>query len=370
MKLREYKGWLMNYKEFFTGMAGLLAFSWKPEVIGADLSFRWGLTKRALNALQPGITQLNWFFTGACNFSCYYCNSRGGKDNGLAEKEQGLELIVKRFRPKVLNITGGEPTLKFEELLGFIRHAKALGIFTVTLNTNGSRLDNEKLEGLADAGLSYISFSYDGIPPKEDKSVFEKAIYAGQLGIVPIIQPVFSSRNWHLRDEIAGQCDGVAFFNPTIVNNLGLDYSSREAIPPAAEEVRAFFAKMASWSSWSRTSLSNPFFSYLSKNYGTPYKCNDSNWITVGSDGRLKHCSEFGTDFSIGDLADEHKFASFQELRKGISGSCPGCYYACFFMSDGSPLGKVGPGGLLKILVQERYAHTAMLVRLLNEQKS
>ncbi|HYX68825.1 MAG TPA: radical SAM protein [Terriglobales bacterium] len=76
----------------------------------------------------------------ACNLRCSWCDSEytfsGGKKMSLAEVEAELE----RLGPvKLVEITGGEPLLQEEEVLGLARRLAARN-HTVLLETSGERL--------------------------------------------------------------------------------------------------------------------------------------------------------------------------------------------------------------------------------------
>ncbi len=111
--------------------------------------FKKRVRRDFFRGLKPGLTMLQWFFTNQCNYRCGYCNVPYNlkKDLGNADRKDGLRIINGRFKPKIISITGGEPTLKLEELIDFICYSDKLGILP-TLNTNASLLNENMIKDL------------------------------------------------------------------------------------------------------------------------------------------------------------------------------------------------------------------------------
>ncbi|MFH1071931.1 MAG: radical SAM protein [Nanoarchaeota archaeon] len=298
-------------------------------------SEKWNIRFDFYRTFTPGIPLLQWFFTKACNYSCQYCNvgSVKTKDLGQDERIEGLDFLIKKFHPKILSISGGEPTLYLDDLAAFINHGKRQHVF-VGLNTNGSRLTETSIDALADAGLDYISFSYDALPPKDDEQVFELAQYAVGSGMISAIQPVFSKKNWERRGTIMEKARmHGALFNPSIVMSSGLAYSTTNEEQPPKEEVQAFFAELPR-GYFSGVKNSERYIQYMKNNFGTPWTCRNFSWISVSHDGTLRHCNEYVSQFTIHDLADKKKWKQFERYRQETSQQCSGCYYQCFFDAE------------------------------------
>jgi 7,8-dihydro-6-hydroxymethylpterin dimethyltransferase len=108
-----------------------------------------------------GIIEVN----STCNMNCPLCFSeaRPGFNLTMEEVEQMLDDFVRtEGAPEVLQFSGGEPTIH-PEIIEFIRAAKARGIRSVMLNTNGKRIakDDRFLEELNSVRPS-IYFQFDG----------------------------------------------------------------------------------------------------------------------------------------------------------------------------------------------------------------
>ena len=105
--------------------------------------------------------------TRRCDLRCRFCFADGGaaEDDPSAEAlEAAMTDIVQKCGPVLLQLSGGEPTLR-DDLPHLIRFAKAAGCSTVQLNTNGLRLarDPDYAARLAEAGLDIVFLQFDGL---------------------------------------------------------------------------------------------------------------------------------------------------------------------------------------------------------------
>ena len=104
--------------------------------------------------------------TKRCNLRCTYCFADGGQpepDPELSTMKAAIEDIAKRCGSPLLQLSGGEPTLR-NDLPELVRFAKEAGCSYVQLNTNGIRLaeDPAYAEALAEAGLDIVFLQFDG----------------------------------------------------------------------------------------------------------------------------------------------------------------------------------------------------------------
>ena len=104
--------------------------------------------------------------TRRCNLRCRFCFADGGSaqdDPPLEELEAAITDIVEKCGSVLLQLSGGEPTLR-GDLPRLVRFAKAAGCGTVQLNTNGLRLAREPdyAARLAEAGLDIVFLQFDG----------------------------------------------------------------------------------------------------------------------------------------------------------------------------------------------------------------
>lgn len=104
--------------------------------------------------------------TNRCNLRCRFCFADGGKDDNdpsLDELKEAVRDIVRQCGKVLLQLSGGEPTLR-GDLPELVRFAKEAGCSYVQLNTNGIRLaqDPAYAEALRDAGLDIVFLQFDG----------------------------------------------------------------------------------------------------------------------------------------------------------------------------------------------------------------
>ena len=104
--------------------------------------------------------------TRRCNLRCRYCFADGGSadaDPPAEEMERAIRDIAARCGGPLLQLSGGEPTLR-DDLPALVRFAKEAGCSYVQVNTNGLRLAEEPAyaEHLAAAGLDIVFLQFDG----------------------------------------------------------------------------------------------------------------------------------------------------------------------------------------------------------------
>lgn len=104
--------------------------------------------------------------TPRCNLHCSFCFARGGEasnDPPLEELKAAVLDIVRQCGGVLLQLSGGEPTLR-DDLPELVRYAKEAGCSYVQLNTNGIRLaqDPEYAARLQEAGLDIVFLQFDG----------------------------------------------------------------------------------------------------------------------------------------------------------------------------------------------------------------
>jgi molybdenum cofactor biosynthesis enzyme MoaA len=100
----------------------------------------------------------------ACNQHCTYCTSRRPADDpaflqGAAVRARIDAALAAGAREVVL--TGGEPTMR-TDLAALVAHARARGAEAVTLETNGTLLDEMRARALGRAGLSLARVNLAG----------------------------------------------------------------------------------------------------------------------------------------------------------------------------------------------------------------
>ncbi len=116
--------------------------------------------------------------TYACNFKCPGCYAEDLKTTKptMLSKEMVLGFI-KKYKPMHVNITGGEPLLH-PQIYEIIREIPKSVV--VSIVTNGSLLNEEKIKKLKKAGLNTIQISFGKNYPWEN---LEKAKIAKKYGL-------------------------------------------------------------------------------------------------------------------------------------------------------------------------------------------
>ena len=109
--------------------------------------------------MTNAVKSANWHITNRCNYACRFCFAQnlGKKELTL---EEGKELLRKLADAGIekINFAGGEPLLH-PNLPEYCHEAKSLGL-TVTIVTNGSRLDEKMIASLK-GNVDWIGLSID-----------------------------------------------------------------------------------------------------------------------------------------------------------------------------------------------------------------
>jgi len=124
------------------------------------------------------IKSIELAITYVCNFKCPECYAEDLKTKNptMLTKEQAVGFI-KKYKPMHVNITGGEPMLH-PQIYEIIREMPKSVV--VSIVTNGSLLDEEKIKKLRKAGLNTIQISFGKNYPWDN---LEKARLAKKAGI-------------------------------------------------------------------------------------------------------------------------------------------------------------------------------------------
>ena len=124
-----------------------------------------------------------WNITKSCNLSCFHCYAEAKNKTGPEElnTEQAKEFIndLANFNVPVLIFSGGEPLMRkdLEELIAYARNKGLL----VTISTNGTLLEYDRVKKLKELGVNYIGVSLDGMEKTNDsfrgrKGAFKEAL--------------------------------------------------------------------------------------------------------------------------------------------------------------------------------------------------
>ena len=108
-----------------------------------------------------------WNFTYKCNLNCKHCYSDAGslprQELSTSEAMKVVEQIAD-FGVTSLAFSGGEPLMR-KDFFEVARYAVESGLY-VSLATNGTLLDKERVRLLKEIGLNYVEVSLDGANSK------------------------------------------------------------------------------------------------------------------------------------------------------------------------------------------------------------
>ncbi|MBT8507036.1 radical SAM protein [Methanomicrobiaceae archaeon CYW5] len=105
------------------------------------------------------VKSVNWHITNRCNYSCRFCFAQNlGKHEVSLEEGQKILKKLSNAGIEKINFAGGEPLLH-PRLPDYCKTAKSLGM-TVSVTTNGSRLDRKMIESLS-GNVDWIALSVD-----------------------------------------------------------------------------------------------------------------------------------------------------------------------------------------------------------------
>ena len=112
-----------------------------------------------------------WNLIRRCNLTCKHCYSISADTNfpGELTTEQvyGVMDDLKEFKVPVLILSGGEPLLR-PDIYDIAKRAKAKG-FYVGLSSNGTLINEDNIDQIAECDFNYVGVSLDGIRETHDK---------------------------------------------------------------------------------------------------------------------------------------------------------------------------------------------------------
>jgi mycofactocin radical SAM maturase len=130
-----------------------------------------GLAKQMKRGLDAPIC-LTWELTYACNLQCVHCLSSSGRRDPRELTTEECEAVIdelQRMQVFYINIGGGEPTIR-KDFWHLVRYAVDHGV-GVKFSTNGSGIDAEVAEQLAESDYVDVQISIDGADSKTNDHV-------------------------------------------------------------------------------------------------------------------------------------------------------------------------------------------------------
>lgn len=124
-----------------------------------------------------------WNLVRRCNLTCLHCYSISTDKDfpGELDTQQVYTVMddLKAFQVPVLILSGGEPLIR-KDIFDISHRAKNMG-FYVGLSSNGTLINNDNIEDIAQVGYDYVGISIDGIRETHDhfrrkQGAFDEAI--------------------------------------------------------------------------------------------------------------------------------------------------------------------------------------------------
>jgi radical S-adenosyl methionine domain-containing protein 2 len=118
---------------------------------------------------------VNFHFLRRCNYSCGFCFHTAKTSHVLpiAEAKRGLSLL-KAAGTRKINFAGGEPFLERAYLGELLQHSKQIGMESVSIVSNGSRITRDFLKIHADS-IDVLAVSCDSFNKETNRIIGRKS---------------------------------------------------------------------------------------------------------------------------------------------------------------------------------------------------
>jgi len=189
--------------------------------------------------------------THRCPLQCGYCSNPVEMERASNEltTDEWKKVLTELAEIGVLQVhfSGGEPTVR-KDLVELVQHASDVGLYS-NLITSAVLLSKEKLEALADAGLSHIQISFQASDPVLANRIggfrngharkLEAAGWAREVGLPLTVNAVMHRQNMHQLPEIidmavAMDADRIEVAN---VQYYGWALKNRASLMPSIEQI-------------------------------------------------------------------------------------------------------------------------------------
>ena len=132
--------------------------------------------------MESKIYSISWNITRRCNLQCAHCylpareirgdasysKSKPRKELNTSECFQLIDQIAQINPNALLILTGGEPLLR-EDIFDISQYASQID-FMVMMGTNGTLVNNELAEKMAENGIKGVGISIDSLVPERHDS--------------------------------------------------------------------------------------------------------------------------------------------------------------------------------------------------------
>lgn len=211
-----------------------------------------GLAEQMKRGLDAPIC-LTWELTYACNLQCVHCLSSSGRRDPRELRTEECEAVIdelQRMQVFYINIGGGEPTIR-KDFWHLVRYAVNHGV-GVKFSTNGSGIDAEVAEQLAESDYVDVQISIDGADADTNDHVRGEGSFATAVQAMEHLQAagfegfkisvVMTRHNIPQVDEFKAMADHYgAQLRLTRFRPSGRGADSWEALHPTDQQQRELY---------------------------------------------------------------------------------------------------------------------------------
>lgn len=211
-----------------------------------------GLAEQMKRGLDAPIC-LTWELTYACNLQCVHCLSSSGRRDPRELTTEECEAVIdelQRMQVFYINIGGGEPTIR-KDFWHLVRYAVDHGV-GVKFSTNGSGIDAEVAEQLAESDYLDVQISIDGADAETNDHVRGAGSFATAVRAMEHLQAagfegfkisvVMTRHNIPQVDEFKAMADHYgAQLRLTRFRPSGRGADSWEALHPSDQQQRELY---------------------------------------------------------------------------------------------------------------------------------
>ncbi|WAS89836.1 radical SAM protein [Nannocystis punicea] len=298
--------------------------------------FRWTFEQRLRASQGPRKLVMN--ATYACNNHCSFC-AVGTRTqlHGDAERLREQLAHYRKQGVELLDIDGGEPTLH-PDLLGLIRHARALGYRAINVTTNGRLCAYEAFAArLVNSGLSSLLFSVHGADARTHAQnvgvaeAFEQTLAGVRNAVRLAPRGVELGLNLTITKHNEGQLEAIT----ALAWSLGLRWVNYQFLTPfgratamlAPDTARAaatLQTVIEAWQGRMKLQVINLPFCFMPGHEA----------LMQGDLGKLERHMAFVNNETV-NLA---QYLAERRVRKPVCASCPhACFCGGFYELDEAP---------------------------------
>lgn len=224
----------------------------RPDNLVLSPAKQSGLAEQMKRGLDAPIC-LTWELTYACNLQCVHCLSSSGRRDPRELTTEECEAVIdelQRMQVFYINIGGGEPTIR-KDFWHLVRYAVDHGV-GVKFSTNGSGIDAEVAEQLAESDYVDVQISIDGADADTNDHVRGEGSFATAIQAMEHLQAagfegfkisvVMTRHNIPQVDEFKAMADHFgAQLRLTRFRPSGRGADSWEALHPTDQQQRELY---------------------------------------------------------------------------------------------------------------------------------